>query len=314
MRYARQTVLPLIGDAGQARLAAAHVLVVGAGALGIPVLQYLTGAGVGRITLIDPDRIETSNLHRQPIYGRHVGGPKAVAATLEMAVLNPDTTVVPLVARLDPANAPDLVAAADLVLDCADSFAATYALSDACLAAGRPLIAASVLRIEGFAGGFCGGAPSVRAVFPDLPLQAGNCATAGVMGPMAGLIGALQAQMAMSVLLGLTPSPLGQMIRFDGLRPASFRFDGAPEPRLGHRFIAASQIRPDDLAVELRGPDEAPLPFVPQALRQPDRLRPAEGQRVVFACRSGLRAWAAADRLRQHWPGDIALIALGDPA
>ncbi|WP_295043081.1 HesA/MoeB/ThiF family protein [uncultured Paracoccus sp.] len=313
MRYARQTILPQIGAAGQARLAAAHVLVVGAGALGIPVLQYLTGAGIGRITLIDPDRVETSNLHRQPIYGRHMGEPKALAAALEMAVLNTDTTVVPMVARLDPANAPDLVAAADLVLDCADSFAATYALSDACLAAGRPLIAASVLRIEGFAGGFCGGAPSVRAVFPDLPLQAGTCATAGVMGPMAGLIGALQAQMAMAVLLGLNPSPLGHMIRFDGLRPASFRFDGAPEPLTGHRFIAASQIRPDDLAVELRDPDEAPLPFVPQALRQPDRLCPAQGQRVVLACRSGLRAWAAADRLRQDWPGEIVLVAVGDP-
>lgn len=313
MRYARQTVLPLIGDAGQARLAAAHVLVVGAGALGVPVLQYLTGAGVGCITLIDPDQVETSNLHRQPIYGRHVDVPKAQAAALEMAALNPDTTVIPLIGRLDPANALDLVAQADLALDCADSFAATYTLSDACLQVSRPLIAASVLRNDGFAGGFCGGAPSVRAVFPELPAQAGNCATAGVMGPMAGLIGALQAQMAMAVLLGLTPSPLGQMIRFDGLRPASFRFDGAPEPDTGHRFIAASQMRPDDLAIELRGSDEASLPFVPHAMRQPQTLHPAEDQRVVFACRSGLRAWAAADRLRRNWPGEIALIALGDP-
>lgn len=314
MRYARQTILPRIGDAGQARLAGAHVLVVGAGALGVPVLQYLTGAGLGRITLIDPDRVETSNLHRQPIYGRHVGEPKALAAMLEMAELNPDVTVTPLVARLDPANAPDLVARADLVLDCADSFAATYALSDACLALGRPLIAASVLGTEGFAGGFCGGAPSVRAVFPELPSQAGSCATAGVMGPMAGLFGALQAQMAMAVLLGLTPSPLGQMIRFDGLRPASFRFDGVPEPDIGHRFIAASQVRPEDLAVDLLGPDEAPLPFLPHALRQPETLHPAQDQRVVLACRSGLRAWAAADRLRRDWPGEIALVAIGDPS
>lgn len=314
MRYPRQTVLPQIGEQGQARLAAAHVLVVGAGALGIPVLQYLTGAGVGRITLVDPDRAELSNLHRQPIYGRHLGQPKALAAALEMAALNPDTTVAPLVARLDPANAPGLVAAVDVVLDCADSFAATYALSDACLAANRPLIAASVLGVEGFAGGFCSGAPSVRAVFPDLPAQAGSCATAGVMGPMAGLIGAIQAQMALAMLLGLAPSPLGQMIRFDGLRPATFRFDDAPEPTNGHRFIAASQMRPDDLAVELRGPDEAAQPFVSHALRQPESLHPANGQRVVLACRSGLRAWAAADRLRRDWPGEIALIALGDPS
>ena len=84
MRYARQAVLPQIGDAGQARLAAAHVLVVGAGALGIPVLQYLVGAGVGRITLVDPDRAEVSNLHRQPIYGRHIGQPKALAAAVSL--------------------------------------------------------------------------------------------------------------------------------------------------------------------------------------------------------------------------------------
>lgn len=314
MRYARQTALPGLGPAGQDRLGAAHVLVVGAGALGVPVLQYLTGAGVGRITVIDPDRAELSNLHRQPIYGRHLGRPKAQAAAAEMALLNPDTRVVPLTARLDPANAPDLVAGADLVMDCADSFAATYTLSDACLAASRPLVAASVLATEGFAGGFCGGAPSVRAVFPDLPARAASCATAGVLGPMAGLVGALQAQMALMVLLDLSPSPLGQMIRFDGLRPASFRFDGAPEPAAGYRFIAPGQMRPGDIAVDLRGPDEAPLPFVPRALRGPDPIDPADGQRVVLACRSGLRAWAAADRLRRRWPGEIVLVAAGDPA
>lgn len=312
MRYARQTILPGVGTGGQARLAAAHVLIVGAGGLGVPVLQYLTGAGVGRITLVDPDRVEVSNLHRQPIYGRHVGQPKVLAAAAEMAVLNPETELTPLALRLDPANAPALVTAADLVLDCADSFAVTYTLSDACRAAGRPLIAASALGTDGFAGGFCGGAPSVRAVFPDLPAQAGTCATAGVLGPVVGMIGALQAQMALAVLLGLEPSPLGRMIRFDGLRPASFSFHAAPEPAAGHGFIAVADLRPDDLTVELRGVDEAPRPVAPWALRQPDRLDPAPGQRVVFACRSGLRAWAAADRLRRDWPGEIALIATGD--
>ncbi|WP_239985994.1 HesA/MoeB/ThiF family protein [Paracoccus sp. SY] len=312
MRYARQSILPGFGAAGQARLAEAQLLVVGAGGLGVPVLQYLAGAGIGRITLVDPDRAEVSNLHRQPIFGRHIGKPKAEAAAVEMAALNPDCRISPLVTRLDPANAPDLVTRADLVLDCADSFAVTYTLSDACLAAGRPLIAGSVLGSQGFAGGFCAGAPSVRAVFPDLPAQAGNCATTGVMGPMAGLIGAIQAQMALTVLLGMTPSPLGQMIRFDGLRPASLRFDDAPDPPTGHRFIAPGQMRPDDVAVDLRGMDEAPLPFVPHALRGPDLPRPQDGRRVVLACRSGLRAWAAAERLRRDWPGEIALIATGD--
>ena len=110
----------------------------------------------------------------------------------------------------------------------------------------------------------------------------------------------------------MTPSPLGQMIRFDGLRPASLRFDDAPDPPTGHRFIAPGQMRPDDVAVDLRGMDEAPLPFVPHALRGPDLPRPQDGRRVVLACRSGLRAWAAAERLRRDWPGEIALIATGD--
>lgn len=301
MRYARQEVL--IGAEGQARLAAARVLIVGAGGLGVPALQYLVAAGVGRIVLIDPDRVEMSNLHRQPIYGRHLGLPKVEAAALEMAALNPDVVVEPLAVRLDPANVAGLVAAADLVLDCADSFAATYVLSDACLAAGRALISASVLRAEGFVGGFCGGAPSVRAVFPELPQRAGNCATMGVMGPMVGMIGAAQAQMAMTVLLG-DRTPLGMLMRFHGLRPTAFRFDGAAEQD-GFRFIAAGEVREDDLAVELR--DEELVPFVPWAVRE---VHP-DGRRVVFACRSGLRAWTAADTLRRDWPGEIVLVAMG---
>ncbi len=301
MRYARQEVM--IGAEGQARLAAARVLVVGAGGLGVPVLQYLVAAGVGHIVLVDPDRVEVSNLHRQPIYGRYPGMPKVEAAALEMAALNPEVVVEARSCRLDPTNADGLVSAADLVLDCADSFAATYVLSDACLAAGRALISASVLRAEGFVGGFCGGAPSVRAVFPELPERAGTCATLGVMGPMVGMIGAAQAQMALTVLLG-DRTPLGMLLRFDGLRPSAFRFDGAVEQG-GFRFIAAQDVREDDLAVELR--DEEPVPFVPWAVRE---VR-ADGRRVVFACRSGLRAWAAADRLRRDWPGEIVLVAMG---
>lgn len=317
-RYLRQMILPEIGPGGQARLGAAHVLVVGAGGLGVPVLQYLAGAGVGRITLIDPDRVEATNLHRQPIYGRHIGQPKALAAAAFVAGLNPDVRIDPLVGWLTPANAPGLVAAADLILDCADSFAASYILSDSCFAAGRPLISASALGLSGYVGGFCGGAPSLRAVFPDLPDSDASCATAGVLGPVVGLLGSLQAQMALAVLTGMEPSPLGRMVRHDlaGFRATSFRFDQAPEPTAPpHRFIAPADLRADDFTVELRGPAEAPVPFTPgaQRLRVEDfdahGPRPAPHQRAVFACRSGLRAWRAADRLRRHWPGEIALLA-----
>ncbi len=317
-RYARQMILPQIGATGQARLQAAHLLIVGAGGLGVPALQYLVGAGIGRVTLIDPDVVEESNLHRQPIFGRYIGQPKARAGADFAAGLNPGVQVMPLVARLTPGTAPDLVAAADLVLDCADSHAASYTLSDICHATAKPLISASALGLAGYVGGFCGGAPSLRAVFPS-PTEAGaTCATAGVLGPVVGMLGTLQAQMAIAMLLGIGPSPLGQLLRFDmqGFRSSSFRFDRAPEPDGPQpRFIAKDQIRAEDFIVELRGTKEAPIPVHPRAQRLSVEdfghtgLRPAPDQRAVFACRSGLRAWRAAEALAPHWPGEIALIA-----
>ncbi len=314
-RHARQAMLPEVGAGGQARLAGAHALIVGVGGLGVPVIQYLAGSGVGRLTLVDPDRVDVSNLHRQPIYAGHVGAPKALAARDFVAGLDPAIRVDPVVGWLDPSNAPALVAEADVVLDCADSFAASYTLSDLCRALGKPLVSASALGLSGYVGGFCGGSPSLRAVFPDLPDTLATCATAGVLGPVVGMLGTLQAQMALAILLGLDPSPLGQLIRFEmrGFRFSSFRFDRAPEPE-GYGFIARSEIRAGDFVVDLRDAAEAPAAVAPEALRLRvedfgvSGPRPAGGQRAVLACRSGLRAWRAADRLRAEFPGEIVLV------
>lgn len=321
-RYARQMILPEVGHAGQQALRTAHVLVVGAGGLGVPVLQYLVGAGVGRITLVDGDMVDQSNLHRQTLFGETwIGQPKATAAVTILKDLNPDSEVIPVVQFLDPENVGKLVKDADLVLDCADSFAASYILSDTCLDHSTPLISASALGLAGYVGGFCGGSPSLRAVFPDLPDRAASCATAGVLGPVVGVIGSMQAQMALSVLLGLAPSPLGQLVHFDtaGFRSSGFRFDNAPEPTdTPFRFIAPAQIKPNDFVVELRGLDEAPQPVCAQALRKevadfgPTGPIPAKGQRTVMCCKSGLRAWQAATRLNEIWDGQIALVALGN--
>lgn len=313
-RHARQIVLPEVGEAGQARLSRAHLLIVGAGGLGSPAIMYLAGAGVGSMTVVDPDIVEAGNLHRQPIHAGRVGWGKAASAAAFVERLDERVGVTPLARMLTPANAAPLVAEASVVLDCADSFAASYILSDACQVAGVPLISASALGLTGYCGGFCGEAPSLRAVFPDLPDRAATCATAGVLGPVVGMLGTLQAQMALAVTLGLQPSPLGQMVTLgEGLRLGGFRFDGAPEPKDGFRFIDTAAIAPGDLVVDLRGLAEAPAAVTPTALRgDPDAPPlPAPGQRAVYACRSGLRAWRAARRAAAV-TDDIVLIATGD--
>ncbi len=313
-RYARQTALPEVGERGQQRLAAARVLVVGAGGLGAPVLPLLAGAGVGRITVVDGDVVSLSNLHRQTLFTEaDCDRLKAEVAAERCRAINPEIDVDAVPHRLTPATAPGLVSGADLVLDCADSYAVSYLLSDLCLDQGVPLITASALGLGGYVAGVCGGAPSLRAVFPDAPENGTSCATAGVLGPVVTTIGAMQAQMALNVLLGLTPSPLGLMVRHDGLelRATSFRFDGAVEPEGGFRFLAAAQLSGDDHIVDLR-PDGALLH--PQAIRRASAAEimtrpPAPGTRLALCCATGLRAWRAAERIAETWPGEIVLVA-----
>ena len=319
-RYARQMVLPEIGAAGQALLAEARVVVVGAGGLGCPVLSYLAGAGVGCISIIDADVVEATNLHRQPLYTMaDIGQPKAAAARRSLLAYNPEIEILADVCRLDPANTAALCKGADIVIDAADSFAVTYTLSDRCLASGQAFVSASVLGFTGYAGGFCGGsAPSVRAVFPDLPRSAANCATAGVSGPAVGILGSLQAQMVLSYLLGLEPSPLGRMVSLDlrQFTTSSFSFGNAPEPDDGFGFISVADIDDSDFVVDLRGVEEAPAIITATARRSTvgEVAAFADGarnHRTILCCRSGLRAWNAGLRLRQAGCTDISLIALG---
>ncbi|MGH8320208.1 MAG: ThiF family adenylyltransferase [Steroidobacteraceae bacterium] len=321
-RYARQMVLPEVGAQGQARLGAAAALIVGAGGLGCPVLQYLAAAGVGRLLIVDPDRVDESNLHRQPLYRMSdLGEPKAQAAAAAVRLLNPQIAVEDFPERLTPANAAGWIARADIMVDAADSLALTYMLSDECLEQGKPLVSASALGLSGYVGAFCGGAPSYRAVFPEMPRQAGSCAQSGVLGTAVGVMGALQAHLTLAILLKLTPTVLGQLVSVDfrTLRFSGFSFAKArepPEPAL--RFIAPEEVTAADLVVDLRSLTEAPVSPFPGALRigveevEKTGLADAAASRVVLCCRSGVRAWRAAEALRRAGHADLALIALGD--
>jgi sulfur-carrier protein adenylyltransferase/sulfurtransferase len=319
-RYSRQIVLPEVGAGGQARLAAASVTVVGAGGLGCAVLEYLTAAGVGHLTIVDHDTIEESNLHRQPLYRMSdLGGLKVEAARAALGALNPQVSIDARAERLTPANAAGLAAAADVVVDAADSFAVTYVLSDTCLRAGKALVSASVLGLSGYVGAFCGGAPSYRAVFPELPRQAGSCAESGVLGTAVGVLGTLQAHLTLALLLRLEPSVLGRLINVDlrTLHFGGFAFLGAPEPSEALTFIAPEDVAPSDLVIDLRSLAEAPeSPFASarrvgvEALEQGAERLPA-APRVVLCCRTGVRAWRAARALAAQGHRNVALIALG---
>ncbi|MEM7240654.1 MAG: HesA/MoeB/ThiF family protein [Pseudomonadota bacterium] len=317
-RYARQIAVEGFGAGAQERFRNASVLVIGAGGLAAPVLQYLVGAGVGFIRLVDPDQVELSNLHRQTLFRESdIGAPKAVAAADHMKALNAEVRIEPHQTRFDPANAAALCADLDVIIDCADSFAASYIASDFCLTSGQPLISASIVGRDGYVGGFCGGAPGLRAVFPDLPDRLGSCAADGVLGPSVGVIGALQAEMALTLLSG-SKAPLGHLTTYDAtkIRFGGFSFSEAKDPIPKPDFIAASQIAQTDQVFDLRAENEAG-PHLENATRftledfatNPPALAP--DKRTILACRSGLRAWQAADHLSKNWHEEIKLVALG---
>lgn len=232
-RYARHIILPEIGGAGQQKLKRARVLVLGAGGLGAPVLQYLAAAGVGRLGIVDDDRVSLSNLHRQVIHDTaSVGRPKGESARDAIGRINPHVAVELLTLRLDAANAPKIVAGWDLVVDGSDNFATRYALADACAAAKLPLVTAAVGRFDGsltvlmpFAKGADGRQnPSFRDLFPKPPPDGlvPSCAEAGIVGALTGVMGTLEAMEAIKIIAGIGEPLVGRILLYDAL---SARFE-----------------------------------------------------------------------------------------
>jgi molybdopterin/thiamine biosynthesis adenylyltransferase len=225
-RYARQILLPEVGGAGQARLSGARVAIVGAGGLGSPVALYLAGAGVGRLTLIDNDPVDVSNLHRQILHGTaDLGVAKVRSARRRLADLNPRVSVQPLNRRLALKNARALLSGHDLVLDGSDNFDTRYLVNDTAVALGIPLVWGAVLRWEGQAMTVLPRRSACyRCLFPEPPdpALAASCADGGVVGPVAGVVGTLMAAEALKVLWGAGAPLTGRLLQYDG-RAARFR-------------------------------------------------------------------------------------------
>lgn len=225
-RYARHLVLHEVGGAGQAALKAARIVVIGAGGIGSPVVQYLAAAGVGTIVLIDDDRVDASNLQRQTLFGdADIGREKVAAAVDAAARINPFVTVDPVNARIDATNAVALLRGADVVVDGCDNFATRLVVADAALALHIPLVSAAVGRFEGQLGVFRGWEatlPCYRCFVGDDPFRAdASCADQGVLGALTGVMGSLAALEAMRAIIGFGDDPAGRVLVADLL---AFRF------------------------------------------------------------------------------------------
>ena len=331
-RYRRHVQLPEIGEAGQARLLAARVLVVGAGGLGCPVLQYLAAAGVGTLGIVDSDRVEHSNLQRQILFGEaEVGQLKAEAAARAVRHQNPEITCEVHTTRLTLANVRELVGAYELVVDGSDNFATRYLLNDACVSLGRPLVSGAIYKFEGQVSVFnYAGGPSYRCLFPRPPAsatEAPNCEATGVLGVLPGLIGCAQATEALKVLLGLGEVLSGRLWLFDALtmETRTLRFARHPERALTNldtadpadygdlcqaappkltvtelRALLAQNPAARPLLVDVREPNEYAAGHLPGAVLLPlgqlvarAAELPADRQAILYCQRGGRSAMAA---------------------
>jgi molybdopterin-synthase adenylyltransferase len=221
LRYSRHILLDEVGIEGQQIILASHVLIIGAGGLGCPVALYLGSAGVGRITIVDDDRVDATNLQRQIAHSTARIGTLKVDSVFEaVAALNPDVTVVPVAQRADDELLGVLVQQADLVLDCSDNFATRHAINRACVKHGKPLVSGAAMRFDGQIAVYDprrANSPCYACVFPETEqAPEANCATMGVFAPLVGVVGTVQAAEALKLLCGIGEPLTGRLLLLDG--------------------------------------------------------------------------------------------------
>ena len=341
-RYSRHLLIPEVGLAGQEKLAAARVLVIGAGGLGSPVLAYLAAAGVGRIVVIDDDTVDVTNLQRQSLYDTaDVGAPKAHRAAERLRALNPQIAIDALATRFDAANARELVRLVDVVVDGSDTFSTRYLVNDACVLEGKPDVHGSIFRFDGQVAVFgAQGGPCYRCLYPEPPPEGlvPSCAEGGVLGVLAGMVGSFQANEAIKLLLGIGTPLIGRLLLIDALdaRVREVRIARDPGcPLCGETRTIAEvgsipepAVRPssvpeldldalDDalaagaLLIDVREPHERVLGEVPGAVAIPAgaleaRMHELDSAKTyVVACRVGSKSRWAAERLKEAGFGKV---------
>jgi adenylyltransferase/sulfurtransferase len=346
-RYSRHLVLREIGVAGQEKLKAARVLVIGAGGLGSPSALYLAASGVGTIGVIDCDKVEVSNLQRQVIYdSASVGIPKALAARQRLLALNPNIELIAHQVELRADNVLQLLGRYDVVLDGTDRFGTRYLANDACVILRKPLVSAAIHRFEGQAMTYVPGrGPCYRCLFPTPPADGlvPNCAEAGVLGVLPGVLGTIQATEAIKLIVGAGEPLIGRLLTYDALamrfeefgfkrrsdcavcgdRPTITAPQDAPQLCTAEALASVRTVTAEQLCelieepgghiaiVDVREPREFAVARLPGAVNIPvgelqARMGSLPRGRVVFVCRSGARSLNAAALASRAGVEDIA--------
>jgi molybdopterin/thiamine biosynthesis adenylyltransferase/rhodanese-related sulfurtransferase len=352
-RYSRHLLIPDVGLAGQQRLARSRALVIGAGGLGSPALQYLAAAGIGRVGIVDDDVVDETNLQRQTIFATaDVGRNKAAVAAERLRALNPHIAVDALPVHFDSNNARELVRCYDAVLDCTDRFATRYLINDACFLEKRPDVYGSIFRFDGQVSVFATpSGPCYRCLYPEAPPpeMTPTCAEGGVLGALAGIVGAWQASEALKIVLNIGEPLIGRLMLFDTFHAVTreVRFERDPHCRLcgeGATILATradayldapvaaevpeveadglDEALTDAVLLDVREPHEAVLGSIEGAIRIPASQLEARlfeldsASSYVVACRVGVKSLWAVRRLRdagftrvQHLRGGLLAYA-----
>ncbi len=341
MRYARQTVLPELGQEGQKAFAAAKVLIVGIGGLGSPLALYLAAAGVGHLGLVDADQVGLSNLHRQILFAMaDLGRAKVEVAGAKLLALNPDVTSELYPFFLDSGNAMAIASNYDIVIDASDNFETKYLLNDLCVKLKKPLVSGSILQFRGQASVYWAErGPCYRCLFPELPLHAiPNCAEAGVLGAVAGVIGSIQALEVLKLILLLNgrlaphqTTLIGSFLSFDAatMQQTIVKIPKDPECRVCSLDPAAIELPRLELScdrnihediiknwqryrwIDVREANEWAGGHIANALHWPlSRIKageipePSAGKTILY-CQSGVRSRQALNLLKDEGFGDL---------